>query len=183
MLIIKQGQLLISEPSLNDPAFFKSVVLLTHHNKEESIGLVLNNATKILLNEIFNNIPQGDFPVYIGGPVANDSIHFIHTLGQMIPGSIKITHDLYFGGEFKKIIELMSKNKISKREIRFFSGYSGWNTKQLEKEIKNNDWIIQKYNKKICMKYSSKELWSMLIRTKKSKYAIWANMPKDPSMN
>ena len=77
----------------------------------------------------------------------------------------------------------MSKNKISKREIRFFSGYSGWNTKQLEKEIKNNDWIIQKYNKKICMKYSSKELWSMLIRTKKSKYAIWANMPKDPSMN
>ena len=183
MLNIKQGQLLISEPSLNDPEFFKSVVLLTHHTKEESIGLVLNNATKITLNEILDNIPLGDFPIYIGGPVENDSILFIHTLGKIVPGSVKITNGLYFGGEFEKIIELISKNKISKNEIRFFSGYAGWNATQLKKEILNKDWIIEKSNKEICMRYCSKELWSTLIRTKKNKYAIWANMPKDPSMN
>ena len=85
--------------------------------------------------------------------------------------------------EFEKIIELISKDKISKHQIRFFSGYAGWNAKQLKKEIKDKDWIIEKSDKEICMKYSSKELWSTIIRAKKKKYAIWANMPKDPSMN
>lgn len=183
MLNAKKGRLLISEPSLNDPAFFKSVVLLTHHTANETIGLVLNHPTKINLNEILNDIPLNNFPVYIGGPVGKNSIHFIHTLGEMIPGNKKIIDGLYWGGDFEKIIELMSKNKISKEEIRFFAGYSGWCSEQLNQEIENNDWIINKPDKGICMKYSTPNLWSDLIKTKNTKYAIWRNMPKDPSMN
>ena len=84
MLTIKKGRLLISEPSLSDPTFFKSVVLITHHSADESIGLVLNHGTKINLNEILNDIPLSDFPVYIGGPVEKNAVQFIHTLGDMI---------------------------------------------------------------------------------------------------
>ena len=76
MLKAKKGRLLISEPSLNDNVFFKSVVLLTHHNDEESIGLILNHPTKINLNEILNDIPLSDLPIYIGGPVEQQSLHF-----------------------------------------------------------------------------------------------------------
>ena len=183
MLILKKGRLLISEPSLNDPTFFKSVILLTHHTTDESIGLVLNHPTKINLNEILNNIPLSDFPVYIGGPVAKNSIHFIHTLGKIIPGNQKIIDVLYGGRDFEKIIKLMSDNRISKDEIRFFAGYSGWDAEQLNKEIKDNSWIVNKSNKKICMEYSSQKLWGDIIKTKKKKYAIWTNMPKDPNMN
>jgi len=126
MLKAKKGRLLISEPTLNDNIFFKSVVLLTHHNDDESIGLILNHPTKINLNEILNNIPLSDFPVYIGGPVEKQSLHFLHTLGELIPNSIKITNAIYFGGDFDTVIQLMQDKKITKNEIRFFVGYSGW---------------------------------------------------------
>ena len=183
MLKAKKGRLLISEPSLDDSIFFKSVILLTHHNDEESIGLILNKPTKINLNKILNDIPLSDFPVSIGGPVEKNAIQFIHTLGYVIPNTQEIVKGLYWGGDFDKILELISENKISKNEIRFFAGYSGWGEDQLNNEIRENGWIIHKSNVNLCMKHSTEKLWSDLIKTKNQKYAIWANMPKDPSLN
>ena len=183
MLNVKKGRLLISEPSLSDPIFFKTVVLIMHHTTDESIGLVLNQGTKINLHEILNDIPLSDFPVYIGGPVEKNAIQFIHTLGKMIPNTQKITKGLYWGGDFDKVLEFMSENKISKKQIRFFAGYSGWGEDQLNNEIRENGWITHESNVNLCMEYSTERLWSDLIKTKNQKYAIWANMPKDPSLN
>ena len=183
MLNIKKGQLLISEPSLSELIFFKSVILITHHTDSESIGLVLNQSTKIKLNEILNDIPLIDFPVYIGGPVEKNAIQFIHTLGEIIPNTQKISKGLYWGGDFDKVLMLMAENKISKNQIRFFAGYSGWGEDQLNNEIKENNWIIHESNVNLCMQYSTEKLWSNLIKTKHQEYAIWANMPKNPSMN
>ncbi|MEC7646047.1 MAG: YqgE/AlgH family protein [Bacteroidota bacterium] len=183
MLNIKKGRLLISEPSLIDPTFFKSVILITHHTADESIGLVLNQGTKISLNQLLTDIPSSDFPVYIGGPVERNSIQFIHTIGDIIPNSQEIAQGLYWGGDFEAILSLITRNKISKNHIRFFAGYSGWGADQLNHEIRENGWITHESNVKLCMKYSTKKLWSDLIKTKNEKYAIWANMPKNPSMN
>ena len=183
MLNVKKGCLLISEPLLNDPVFFKSVILITHHTNNESIGLVLNQSTKVQLNQIINDIPLNDFPVYIGGPVERNSIQFIHTLGSIVPNSQKITKGLYWGGVFEEIVQLMVKNKISKNQIRFFAGYSGWGSDQLKNEIKDNSWITHNVDVEICMKYSNEKLWSDLIKTKSKKHALWVNIPKDPSMN
>ena len=183
MLKPKKGRLLISEPSLYEPSFFKSVILITHHTADESIGLVLNQDTKINLNEILNNIPLSDFPVYIGGPVERNAIQYIHTLGEIIPNTKEITKGLYWGGDFDKILYLISRNKLIKNQIRFFAGYSGWGENQLNNEIRKNDWITHESNISICMKYSCEKLWSDLIKTKNEEYAIWANMPKDPNLN
>jgi putative transcriptional regulator len=183
MHTVKKGQLLISEPSLSDRVFFKSVILITHHTADESIGLILNQGTKINLNEILNDIPSKKFPIYIGGPVEKNAIQFIHTLGDIIPNTQEIARGLYWGGDFDVIKNLMSKNKISKSQIRFFAGYSGWGEDQLNNEIRENGWITHESNIKLCMKYSTEKLWSDLIKTKNQKYAIWANMPKDPSLN
>lgn len=183
MFNVKKGQLLISEPSLSDPVFFKSVILITHHCSDESIGLVLNEATKIKLHQILDKVTLLDLPVYIGGPVERNSIHFIHTLGDKIPNSKHITKGLYWGGDFEEVLQLMKENKISKNQIRFFAGYAGWSENQLNNEIKENSWITHEFNRKICMEYSNKILWSKLIKTKSQKHAIWTNMPKDPRLN
>ncbi len=183
MLNAQKGTLLISEPTLTDPVFFKSVILLTHHTTDESIGLVLNQPTKIHLNEILNDIPLSDFPVYIGGPVEKNSIHFIHTLGDLIPNTKMVTDGLYWGGDFRTILSLMSKNEISKDDIRFFAGYSGWGENQLDEEIRESGWIINKANINICMQYSSPSLWTDLIKKKSKRYAMWANMPINPNLN
>ena len=183
MLKVKKGRLLISEPSLNDSVFFKSVVLLTHHSNEESLGIILNQPTKIYLHEILDNIPISNFPIYIGGPVEKKSLHFIHTLGKVIPNSEKITDNIYFGGDFNTVVKLIHDKQVTRNEIRFFVGYSGWGEEQLNNEIREDSWITEKADGDLCMNYSTPELWSKLIKTKKKKYAIWANMPNDPSLN
>ncbi len=183
MLKAKKGRILISEPSFNDSIFFKSVVLLTHHNNEKSIGLILNQPTKISLNEILNDIPLSDFPVYIGGPLAKQSLQFIHTLGSLIPESKKITENIYFGGDFNTVLKLMQDKKITKNEIRFFVGYSGWEEDQLNNEIREESWLVKSTKDNLCMQYSTPKLWDNIIRKSKSDYAIWVNMPKDPNLN
>ena len=124
MQIIEKGKLLISDPSMLDDNFFKSVVLITHHNVNETIGLVLNNPSKISLFEIINDIPQSDFPVYIGGPVAKNSVHFIHNIGNKIEGARKIGDGLYFGGDFDTVKKLIQEKNISKKNIRFFNPFA-----------------------------------------------------------
>ena len=183
MLNIKKGQLLISEPSLSDPTFFKSVALLIHHSKNESIGLILNQPTKINLNQILEDIPMGDFPVYIGGPVERNSIHFIHTLGDIIPNTKEISKGISWGGDFNRMVSLMKEKRISRKQIRFFAGYCGWSEGQLHSEVMEDSWIIHRPNITKCMQYSNEKLWSDLIKKEHSKYAIWTNMPKDPSLN
>ena len=67
--------------------------------------------------------------------------------------------------------------------MRFFAGYSGWEANQLEDELKENSWILKEKNLKLSMQYSNKDYWSEIIRKMDKKYAIWANFPKNPSLN
>ena len=180
---IKNGSLLIAHPTMIDDTFFKCIILITHHNNDESIGLVINNPSKIKLHEIIDNLPKSDFPVYIGGPVAKNSIHYIHDLGDQIPNSVKIYEGLFFGGDFDIVKYMIWNKKINKNQIRFFAGYSGWEANQLENELKDSSWIINQKNKNLCMQYSNQELWSKILRKMNKKYAIWSNLPKDPSLN
>ena len=138
------------------------------------------------LSSIFislNDIPLSDLPIYIGGPVEKQSLHFIHTLGSIIPNSKQIIDGIYFGGDFDTIIQIMYDKKITKNEIRFFVGYSGWEAEQLNNEIRDDAWIVQTAKNELCMNYSTPKLWGDIIKTKKMEHAIWANMPKDPSLN
>ena len=180
---IENGSFLIAHPTLLEDTFFKSIILITHHSDEETIGLIINKPSKIMLHEIINDLPRSDFPVYVGGPVAKNSIHFIHQIGEEIPNSIKIMNDLYFGGDFEKVKKLIWEKKLDKNQIRFFAGYSGWEANQLQNEIKEQSWFIKKKNKSMCMRYSDSELWSKIIRVMDEKYAIWSNLPKNPSLN
>ena len=77
----------------------------------------------------------------------------------------------------------MTEDKILNNHIRFFAGYSGWGKDQLKHEIKKDGWITHEPNINLCMQNSTEKLWSDLIKTKSKKYAIWANIPKDPSLN
>jgi len=183
MYNINKGKILISEPSLVDDTFFKSVILITHHSKDESLGLIINQPTTILLCEVLKNVPKSDFPIYIGGPVEQNKIQYIHTLGDSIPNSIKIIDGLYWGGDFNQVLKLILLNKLTRNQIRFFAGYSGWDRNQLNFEIRDRSWIVNDIDVSTCMSYSNNQLWTNLIKVKKSNYAIWANMPKDPNMN
>ena len=69
MLKPKKGRLLISEPSMEDSNFFRSVILLAVHNEHESVGFVLNQPTKIKVHQLIENFPESDFPIYLSPTV------------------------------------------------------------------------------------------------------------------
>tara|TARA_B100000963_G_scaffold236775_1_gene207006 strand:+ start:10373 stop:10924 length:552 start_codon:yes stop_codon:yes gene_type:complete len=183
MLNLKKGKLLISEPLITDKFFFKGIILITHYSKIETLGLMINHPTKYYLNDIIDGIKKNNFKIYLGGPVAQNTIQFIHTLGGIIKNSIEINNGLFWGGDFSIVKSLINNNKISSNDIKFFMGYSGWSENQLENEIKEKSWILENSSTKLCMQNLNSEIWSKIVKKKGEKYAIWANLPINPNLN
>jgi len=166
-----------------DPNFKRSVILLTVHNETESIGFILNQPTKVSINDLIDDFPSFDAPVYIGGPVQKDTLHFIHSMGNLIDGSIYVGENLYWSGNFQTLMKLVAEKKIFSSQIRFFAGYSGWEAGQLERELEEESWIVAPGNSKIAIIQHNQKLWKNFISQMDKEYAIWANMPEDPSLN
>ncbi|MFP4690894.1 MAG: YqgE/AlgH family protein [Bacteroidales bacterium] len=178
------GKLLISEPSLRDFYFGRSVVLLVEHNtKEGTIGLILNKPIHLKLNQVIKEFPDNEFPLFLGGPVHPERLFYVHTLGDKVQGSIEIIPGLYWGGEIGKIMDLIRLNLVTPEDVRFFIGYAGWESKQLDTEMKEKSWVVTQCSLKTVMNRYPEKLWSNMLKEMGNDYAIWANFPSDPILN
>ena len=166
-----------------DQNFKRSVILLTNHNEIESVGFILNQPTKLNINDLIDGFPCFDAPIYIGGPVQKDTLHFIHSMGDLIDDSIHVKENLYWSGNFQTLMKLVVEKKIFSSQIRFFAGYSGWGPGQLEKELEEQSWIVAPGDSEIVLRQHNHKLWKNFISQMDKEYAIWANMPEDPSLN
>ncbi|OQA99948.1 MAG: hypothetical protein BWY22_00132 [Bacteroidetes bacterium ADurb.Bin217] len=177
------GKVLLSVPFINDTYFSRAVVLLTLHDSEGSVGYILNKRIPLLLHELVDDIPKGRFTVGIGGPVANDTLQMLHSLGHMIPDSMQIMPGLFWGGNFDAVRSLIKKKLIQPNEIRFFMGYSGWGQQQLNDEIKANSWVVTDISTNTILTHSEEKLWNTTLMHMGNKYKAWADFPRDPSLN
>lgn len=181
---LTKGQLLIADPFiLGDNSFARTVILLTEHNEEGSVGFILNKPLKYSITDLIPEIKE-DFKVYNGGPVEKDNLYFIHDVPHLIQNSVEISNGIFWGGCFETVKELIAKNRINKNNIRFFLGYTGWDENQLESEIEGNTWIasINSYENKIISKTAS-HFWKEKIIELGGDYIIWSNAPEDPYLN
>ena len=178
----EQGKLLVSEPFTPDMVFKRSVILLTEYNKKGAVGFILNKSVKKKLSEISDEFGDFDAPVFLGGPVAGDSIFYIHTLGDKIPNSIKIKDNLFWGGDFDVLSLMISAGKVKKDEIMFFVGYSGWSQGQLDDEISKNFWLVADLDVNTIMT-KDKGIWKNVLTQLDDKYQVWANFPENPGHN
>ncbi|MCK4361336.1 MAG: YqgE/AlgH family protein [Bacteroidales bacterium] len=178
-----KGKLLISEPFLLDYYFKRSVVLLAEHNEEGSFGIIMNKPVSAKFNEIVKNFPEFNAQLYLGGPVKNDSLFFIHTLGDHIEGSLEIIDGLYWGGNIEAIKEMITLNILNPADIRFYIGYSGWTANQLDAELKKNSWVVSRATVDQLLNTQPNKLWSLTLQNLGKEYALWTNFPSDPSMN
>lgn len=178
------GKLLISEPFLKDPNFKRAVILLAEHGDEGSIGFILNQPSVLLLKDLVPDLWQADFPVFIGGPVEVDTIHFIHRCYDKLNSGEEIAKGIYWGGNFETLKVLVNSNSIAANEVKFFLGYSGWSEEQLMDEIKENTWMVsEKYHPDLIFSNNEEELWKEVIINLGPKYAHVGNFPTDPSLN
>ena len=178
-----RGTVLISEPLLADNYFRRSVVLLAGHEKEGSFGVIMNKPLDNKFNEVVADFPDFDGQLFLGGPVHNSSLFFIHTMGDMIGDSLKIMDGLYWGGDLQAVKELLLLKKLSPEHIRFYIGYSGWASEQLDDELKRNSWLVSRLPAPILMNTSPLNLWERALQDLGSEYAYWSNFPVDPQMN
>jgi putative transcriptional regulator len=179
---VKSGSLLISEPFLVDYYFKRSVILLPEHTEKGSMGFVFNKPLNVKINDVISDFPEFDAPLYSGGPVNNDMLYFVHNLGNVIEGSQRITKDLYWGGDFDKLKELVLDGRITPSQVRFFAGYSGWEKGQLDSEIEHHSWLIADTPEGL-IEEDAEDLWGKLIRESETEHAIWGNFTENPSLN
>ncbi len=182
--MIQKSKILVANPFLNDLYFSKTVILLTEHSSDGSVGFVLNKKLELTLQEAVGGFLFFDAPIYFGGPVEENALFYIHTYPQ-ISGALEIMPNLFWGGDFEEIRSLINTTLPPSNSIRFFAGYSGWGAGQLQAEMDSNTWLLQKITaQEVLSEETVPTLWQKQIRfSNKEEYAIWANMPQNPSLN
>lgn len=180
----ENGTVLISEPFLSDNYFSRSVIYLCEHNEDGSFGFVLNKYIEKDLAELIPNMGAERVKVSIGGPVDNNNLFYLHTLGEKVPNAIKISGDVYVGGDFETLKNLVEADEALIEQVRFFIGYSGWSPGQLEDEIKEKSWVVLK-NIPIPYLFDTKNtsLWKNLMEQMGGKFKLMSKFPVNPSHN
>jgi putative transcriptional regulator len=180
---VQSGKILVSEPFLLDSYFKRSVILLTQHTEEGSIGFIINKPTDLKVNDALDEFPYIDAPLYFGGPIQTDTIHFIHKFKHLV-GALELLPGIYWGGDLEQLKSGISQGRVAQEDIRFYAGIAGWDPDQLQEEMKSKMWLMtNKQQKNFIFSEKPEDLWGEVLRSMGSQYAVLANFPEDPSLN
>ncbi len=183
-ILPKTGNLLIAEPSIiGDVSFNRSVILISHHSTNGSVGFILNKRLNVTLDELVPEI-KIKFSLFNGGPVEQDNLYFIHRVPDLIPNSVEIRDGIFWGGSFDTTIKLINEHLIGENDIKFFLGYSGWDAQQLEDELSEAVWVItDQVNNEEVITVPDATYWQSELKKLGGEYLIWFNAPENPSHN
>ena len=122
-------------------------------------------------------------PIYYGGPVQMDTIHFLHQYPEKVIGGMEIMKGVYWGGDFEMLGEMVKSNEIDYNKVRFFIGYSGWGDGQLNSELNEKSWLTATATRKLIFHNQPDEIWKDSLRHLGGDYEMMANFPTDPQLN
>ena len=181
---LSKGDLLISEPFLADANFERSVILVCEHNEEGSLGFVLNKPSLLTLEDVLEEASGVEQLLYTGGPVQQNTLHFVHRLPQLVDRSDRLGENIFWGGNFEQLLTLINTRQLVSKDIRFFVGYSGWSPGQLAAELAEDAWIVYKQaSAEQLFDVPPEQLWQEVLRTMGGKYRMFSNYPVDPRLN
>ena len=177
------GALLIADPFLKDPNFMRTVVFLTEHRDDGTIGFVINRQYENTLDELLPEIEGHKLPVYYGGPVQMNTIHFLHTYPDEIPGGVEIMKGVYWGGDFDSVIDLINSGVADPAKLRFYIGYSGWSSGQLNTEMEEKTWLTVEATPDLLFHENAEDIWKDALKHMGGEYEMMINFPIDPQLN
>ena len=179
----EKGRLLISEPFLPDPNFERTVVLLCEHNEEGSFGFVINKPSILKLAEVMDDLKSLDETVFVGGPVQQDTLHFLHR-NPNLENAVLIKDGIYWGGDFEGLIGMIETFQVKPADIRFYLGYSGWGPGQLETELEDDSWIVCDFiSSGLLFDTEPEMIWKKALDNMGGRFSVYSNYPVDPRMN
>lgn len=175
-----RGQLLVAGPTLLDPNFWRTVVLVVEHNDEGALGLVLNRPSETVVSDAVPDLEElidGDDLLYIGGPVQPAAVVVLARFEDPSESALIAFED----------VGVLGTNDASETagmiEGRAFVGHAGWGSGQLDSEIERGDWILEPARRGDAFAESPRDLWASVLTRKGGSYALVARMPPDPSSN
>lgn len=179
----KKGRLLLSEPYLADPNFERTAILLTDHNEEGSVGFILNKPSESRVSEVMEDLKGLDAQIFIGGPVQQDTLHFVHRYAGL-EDAIEIEEGIYWGGNFEQLLTMKNAGQLLITDIKFFLGYSGWSPNQLQEELKLNSWIVSdRVSDDLIFETLPDQMWKKAMQGLGGRFTVYSNYPADPRMN
>jgi putative transcriptional regulator len=175
------GHLLIAGASLFDPNFRRAVVLVGHHDEDGAVGVVLNRSLEVPVREAvppLADLVEADEPVYLGGPVQPDGVVVVADFVDPSSAEVVAFDSIGFlppepDGDLGATI----------RRARVFAGYAGWSAGQLEAEVEERSWIVERARAEDVFHPDPSRLWDDLLRRKGLAYDLLRLMPDDPSLN
>ncbi|MDA3951246.1 MAG: YqgE/AlgH family protein [Spirochaeta sp.] len=189
------GQFLIAETELQDPNFFRTVVLLIQHNADGAFGLVINRESEVTVGDVIDETetsPIASLPVFVGGPVQQNYVFSLHS---GIPSRYRseyceeVSAGVFFEPSFQHVLDYARSEDYrdppdgAVPTIRVFAGYSGWGTGQLEHELEQDAWFIHPAQAEIVFDEDAHNGWKAALSKKGSFYRIVAETGYNPSMN
>jgi putative transcriptional regulator len=176
------GQLLVASPSLFDPNFRRSVVLVVQHSDEGAIGIVLNQPSEATVGEVAPELAplvEDDETVYVGGPVDDEAVVILAEFNDPAEAAAVVLGDIGFvsgDADFTLV-------GAATRRARIYIGLAGWGAGQLEDELSGDDWIVVPAQERDVFPSVEDDLWAAVLRRRGGQYELLARMPLDPSLN
>lgn len=176
------GQLLIAGPSLHDPNFWRTVVLVIQHSEDGALGLVLNRPSETTIAEsvpALDELVDRQEPLFIGGPVQPSSVIVLADFEDASDAALLAFDDVGVLATPGTPEELSA----GVRTGRAFAGHAGWGPGQLDAELERDDWILETARLQDAFTTTPTDLWSSVLTRKGGSYALVARLPPDPSVN
>jgi putative transcriptional regulator len=178
-----RGKLILAGPMLKDPNFDRTVVLITEHNDDGAMGLVLNRPSEATVGEAvpaLTWIADADDPVYVGGPVAPNGVIVLAEWHDPSRAVVLVEDDLGFVPGDADDPDLLA---AAVRRARVYAGHAGWGPGQLEGELEEEAWIVQAPRREELFSDDAEGLWPAVLRRMGREFALLSTMPPDPSLN
>ena len=181
-----KGRFLIALPTLRDPNFVRSVVLLCEHNEEGSIGLIVNRPTQVKLSA---GIPgplaeawEGHL-LFQGGPVAHSNVFALHNVTKLMAESREVVPGVWFTPGSQEVADRLSQPPHPGESLRLYAGYAGWGPGQLDSEMQQTAWIVGPAAAELVYSSTPKTIWSAALHAIGGAAAFLATAPEDPRLN
>lgn len=153
------GSFLIARPSLREPTFTRTVIVILAHDENGALGLVVNRPTKL------KGVP---FPVYVGGPCQSPGLFMLHGEADWTsedsegPDSAREVVPGVFVGDATCLQKVTDTPAAETSRFRVFTGYAGWSGGQLERELSEGTWLAIPASSQLLFETPVDDLWSRL---------------------
>lgn len=159
-----------------DLNFRRGVVLICNHESDGTLGFVLNKPIEMNITDLIGTFPEFESEVYYGGPMQTDTIHYLHTKGELLDNSVPVLPDLYWGGDFEQLKIAIESGEITKQDIRFFVGYAGWESGQLKAEQHHASWMVVPAQQQHVLGQAWNTLWQDVLQGSRGTYEVIGQM-------